>query len=243
MQLTGKIALITGGGTGIGAAIAKSYAAAGATVVITGRRVEKLQETLAAIGAATGIHAYAADVAERAQVNALVAWVNQQFGPIDILVNNAGVNVVKRRVEELAPEDWDYILQVGATAVFNTVHAVLPQMKARQDGLIILISSLSGVRPSPLGGAAYSAAKQAANAFMQVLSLEEKENGIRATIIAPGEVNTPLLDARPVKVSDEHKARILQPEDVAAAALFVASLPPRAHVPQLLIKPVTQAFA
>jgi NADP-dependent 3-hydroxy acid dehydrogenase YdfG len=115
-------------------------------------------------------------------------------------------------------------------------------MRARKDGLIILISSLAGVRPSSLGGAAYSAAKHAANALIKVLSLEEKDNGIRATIIAPGEVNTPLLDERPVKVSEEHKARILQPEDVAAAALFVATLPARAHVPELLIKPVTQTF-
>lgn len=242
MSLRGKTALITGGGTGIGQAIAQAYATAGATVVITGRREEKLKETVAAIGGANPVHAYPADVADRDQVGALVDWANQQFGQIDILVNNAGVNVVKRQVAELTPEAWDYIMDVGATGVFNTIHAVLPQMRSRQDGLIILISSLSGVRPSPLGGAAYSAAKQAASALMKVLAVEEKDNGIRATIIAPGEVNTPLLDERPVKVSDEHKARILQPADVAAAALFVAKLPPHAHVPELLIKPVTQLF-
>lgn len=242
MQLTGKVAIVTGGGTGIGQAIARRFAAAGANVVITGRRAEKLNETIAAIGGDSRIRAYAADVANREQVNELVAWTTNQFGQVDILVNNAGVNVVKRRVSELEPAAWDYILQVGATGVFNTVHAVLPQMRARRDGLIILISSLAGVRPAPLGGAAYSAAKHAANAFMQVLSIEEKDNGIRATIIAPGEVNTPLLDDRPVKVSDEHKAQILQPDDVAAAAEFVATLPAHAHVPQLLIKPVTQLF-
>lgn len=242
MQLQGKVAIITGGGTGIGQAIAQAYATAGATVIITGRREEKLQETVAAIGGANPVYAYPADVANRNQVGALVDWANRQFGQIDILVNNAGVNVVKRQVAELTPEAWNYIMEVGATGVFNTIHAVLPQMRSRQDGLIILISSLAGVRPSPLGGAAYSAAKQAANALMKVLAVEEKDNGIRATIIAPGEVNTPLLDDRPVKVSEEHKARILQPRDVAAAALFVATLPPHAHVPELLIKPVTQLF-
>lgn len=242
MNLRGKTALITGGGTGIGQAIAQAYATAGANVVITGRREEKLKETVAAIGGDNPVQPYPADVANRDEVGALVAWTNRQFGQIDILVNNAGVNVVKRQVAELTPEAWNYIMEVGATGVFNTIHAVLPQMRSRQDGLIILISSLAGVRPSPLGGAAYSAAKQAANALMKVLAVEEKDNGIRATIIAPGEVNTPLLDDRPVKVSDEHKARILQPADVAAAALFVATLPPHAHVPELLIKPVTQMF-
>jgi NADP-dependent 3-hydroxy acid dehydrogenase YdfG len=242
MQLSNKVALITGGGTGIGQAIAKRFAQEGATVLITGRRADKLQETVNATGRPHHIHAHAADVADRAQVEALVAKITAEFGQIDILVNNAGVNVVKRQVAELAPTDWDYILEVGATGVFNTIHAVLPQMRARQDGLIILVSSLAGVRPSSLGGAAYSAAKHAANALIKVLAAEEKDNGIRATILAPGEVNTPLLDERPVKVSDEHRARILQPDDVAAAALFIASLPPRAHVPELLIKPVTQLF-
>lgn len=243
MQLQGKVALITGGGTGIGQAIAQRYAEAGAQVVITGRRADKLAESAAAIqNIPHPVRTFAADVADHDEVTALIAWVNTHCGPIDILVNNAGVNVVKRQVAELTPAAWRYILDVGATGVFHTIHAVLPQMRTRQDGLIILISSLSGVRPSPLGGAAYSAAKQAANALMRVLAVEEKDNGIRATIIAPGEVNTPLLDERPVKVSDEHKARILQPEDVAAAALFVATLPPRAHVPELLIKPITQVF-
>jgi NAD(P)-dependent dehydrogenase (short-subunit alcohol dehydrogenase family) len=242
VQLDGKVAVVTGGGTGIGAAIAQAYAAAGAQVVITGRRSEKLQSVCAAITGPHPVRHFVADMADRDQVAALANWVGQQVGPVDVLVNNAGVNVVKRRVEELEPIAWDYILNVGATGVFNTIHAFLPQMRARRDGVLILISSLSGMRPSPLGGAAYSAAKHAANALMKVISVEEKDNGIRATIIAPGEVNTPLLDDRPVKVSEEHKARILQPEDVAAAALFVATLAPRAHVPELLIKPVTQVY-
>ncbi|MCX6047546.1 MAG: SDR family NAD(P)-dependent oxidoreductase, partial [Chloroflexi bacterium] len=106
----------------------------------------------------------------------------------------------------------------------------------------LTVSSLGGVRPSTLAGAAYSASKHAVNALMQVIALEEKDNGIRSTILAPGEINTPILDDRPVKVSDEHKARILQPEDVAAAALFIATLPARVHVPELLIKPITQVF-
>lgn len=242
MQLQGKTALVTGGGTGIGRAVAVAFANAGAKVVITGRREEKLQETCALATGPHPVQFYVADVGDRTQVAALVAWTQQRFGPIDILVNNAGVNVVERRVEVLKPEAWDHLMNVNTNGVFNTIHAILPQMRERRDGVLITVSSLAGVRASTLGGAAYSASKHAVNALMKVIGVEEKDNGIRATIIAPGEVNTPILDERPVPVSDEHKAQILQPEDVAAAVLFVATLPPRAHVPELLIKPVTQVF-
>ena len=242
MRLDGKIALVTGGGTGIGQATARALAAEGAQVIITGRRAAKLEEASAAIQAPRPVRSYAADVANRREVNDLVSWVRSEYGPVDILVNNAGVNVIKRRLEELSPEDWDYIMQVNATGAFNVIHAVLPEMRARRDGVIINISSLSGVRASPLGGAAYSASKHAMSALTRVIALEEKDNGIRATNLCPGEVNTPILDDRPVKVSEEHKAQILQPEDVAAAVVFIATLPPRAHVPELYIKPTTQVF-
>lgn len=170
------------------------------------------------------------------QVVDMVAWIRNEYGPVDILVNNAGVNVVKRRLAELDPSDWDYIMQVNATGAYNVVYAVLPDMRARQDGVIINVSSLAGVRPAVLGGAAYSASKHAMTALTSVLAQEEKDNGIHATNLCPGEVNTPILDARPVKVSDEHKAQILQPEDVAAAVVFIATLFRRAHVPELLIR-------
>jgi NADP-dependent 3-hydroxy acid dehydrogenase YdfG len=242
MRLEGKVVLITGGGTGIGQATAHALAQDGAQVVVTGRRSAKLEETCAAIQAPRPVRAYAADVADRREVNDLVGWIRQEYGPVDILVNNAGVNVLKRKLEELSPEDWDYMIQVNATGAFNVIHAVLPEMRARRDGVIINISSLAGVRASNLGGAAYSASKHAMSALTRVIAIEDKDNGIRATNLCPGEVNTPILDDRPVKVSDEHKAQILQPEDVAAAVLFIATLPPRAHVAELYIKPTTQLF-
>lgn len=243
MRLEGKVALVTGGGTGIGQASAAALASEGAQVIITGRRAAKLEETCAAIQSPRPVRYRVADVADREQVAALVHWINQEFGPIHILVNNAGVNVARRRLAELSPEDWDYIMQVNATGAFNVIHAVLPQMREQRDGVIVNISSLAGVRASPLGGAAYSASKHALSALTRVIAIEEKDNGIRATNLCPGEVNTPILDDRPVPVSEEHRAQILQPEDVAAAVLFVATLPPRAHVPELYIKPTTQLFA
>jgi NAD(P)-dependent dehydrogenase (short-subunit alcohol dehydrogenase family) len=242
-QLEGKIALVTGGGTGIGRAAAVTLAAAGAQVVVTGRRAAQLQETCASARAGQPIRYYVADVAKRAEVTAMLAWIGRELGPVDILVNNAGVNVKRRKLAELAPEDWDYILDVNLDGAFNVIHAVLPSMRARRDGLIISVSSLAGLRASPVGGAAYSAAKHALNALTRVVAIEEREHGIRATNLCPGEVDTPILEDRPVPVSPEHRALILQPEDVAAAVLFIASLPPRAHVPELLIKPTIQPYS
>jgi NADP-dependent 3-hydroxy acid dehydrogenase YdfG len=242
MRFHEKVVLVTGGGTGIGRAVAVAFAGEGAQVIITGRREDKLAETRALAAGVHPVRAFAVDVADRNQIDQMVETAARELGAIDIVVNNAGINVRKRSMAELAPDDWDAIMNVNATGVFNVVHAVLPHMRARRDGVIINISSLAGVRAGTLGGAAYSASKHAMAALTRVIALEEKDNGIRATLLCPGEVNTPILDDRPVKVSDEHKAQILQPEDVAAAVLFVAALPPRVHIPELLIKPVTQVF-
>jgi NADP-dependent 3-hydroxy acid dehydrogenase YdfG len=123
------------------------------------------------------------------------------------------------------------------------MRAVLPAMRQRRDGLIINISSTAGKRAALLGGVAYNASKFALSALGVTAALEEGKNGIRVSNIYPGEVDTPILERRPVPVTAEHRARILQPEDVAAAAVMIACLPPRAHVLELVIKPVTQDFA
>lgn len=243
MKFQDKVVLITGGGSGVGEAAVAAFAAEGAQVIITGRRAKKLEQVCQSIVSTKPVRYYISDMADRTQVSALVEWINQEFGTVDILVSNAGVNVRERTLAELSLENWDYLMDVNATGAFNIVHALLPQMRARKDGVIISVSSIAGIRPSVLAGAAYSASKHAMTALTKVISLEEKENGIRATAIHPGEINTPILDDRPVQLSAEHKANILQPEDVAAAILFVASLPPRANIPELTIKPTNAAFA
>ncbi len=243
MDFKGKVVLVTGGGSGIGASVARQFATVGAQVIITGRDGEKLAALCAEVASEPPIRSVAMDVTGRDEVGKLVDDVMRDFGRIDILVNNAGTNVKQRRVYEWKPEDWDMIMDVNATGVFNLIYAVLPHMRAQSDGVIITISSTSGNRPSMLGGAAYSASKHAAAALTRVVGLEEKEHGIRATTIFPGEVDTPILRNRPSPVTEEHRARMLQPDDVAAAALFVASLPPRASVPELVITPTAQDFA
>jgi NADP-dependent 3-hydroxy acid dehydrogenase YdfG len=168
--------------------------------------------------------------------------VSARFGRIDVLVNNAGANVKNRTVRELDPPTWDHLVRVNLDAVFYCTHAVLPQMRARRDGLIVNISSVAGKRANPLGGAAYSAAKFGMAALGICLGVEEKDHNVRVTTIYPGEVDTPILEVRPQPVTPEQREQILKPEDVAAAVLFVATLPPHVNVPELIIKPTSQLY-
>lgn len=243
MLLKGKVALVTGGGSGVGVAIAQQLAQAGAQVVVVGRRAEQLQATCDSITSGAPARPIVADVAERAQVTALVEQIVSEFGRLDLLINNAGVNTPERRLEQLSDENWDYLMTVNATGAFNMIQAVLPRMRAQGNGLIINISSISGLRASTLAGAAYSASKHALNALSKVVGQEEEQHGIRSTIISPGDINTPLLDKRPVPVSAEQRAKILQPDDIAAAVLFVATLPAHVSVPELVIKPIGQMYS
>ncbi len=243
MTISGTTVLITGGGTGIGEACALALASEGCRVAISGRREDKLRAAAARFAGTPAILCRAADVGDRQSAFDLVGWATEQLGQIDILINSAGTNIVKRTMEEMVPEDWDKLLRINATGAYNTMHAVLPQMRERKDGLIVNISSIAGLRASPLGGVAYSASKFAMTALGTCVGLEEKDRGIRVSNVYPGEVETPILDNRPVPVTAEHRARILQPEDIAAAVVMIAKLPPRAHVPDIVVKPTSQAFA
>ncbi len=243
MRLQGKTALITGGATGIGEAIALAYAREGCRVAISGRREDALRAVANAYDGSPKIIFHPCDVADRNSVIELFRWAKKELGHIDILVNSAGINVKKRGMAESLPEEWDQILAVNATGAFNCFYEVLPQMRERKDGLIINISSIAGKRSSRLGGVAYSASKFAMSALGTAAAIEEGKNGIRVTNIYPGEVDTPILKNRPTPVSDEHRARILQAEDVAAAALMIALLPPRAHVQEMVIKPTLQEYS
>ena len=242
MNLAGKTAIVTGGGTGIGWAIAKAFHDAGARVGIAGRRIEKLTEAAQQVTGEHPIVCHTVDVAKRATVNAMMAWMNDELGQIDILVNSAGTNIRDRTMAEMAPEDWDKVMNINATGAYNCMHAVLPQMRQRKDGLIINISSIAGKRASALGGVVYCASKFAMTALGTAVGNELAEEGIRVTNIYPGEVETPILENRPHPVSAEHRARILQPEDFATISVAIAALPPRANVPEIIVKPTLQGY-
>jgi NADP-dependent 3-hydroxy acid dehydrogenase YdfG len=241
-KLGGKTALVTGGGSGIGLAVARAFLQEGARVMIAGRDEQKLRKACAELAARDRCAFFPADVAEVPQVRALVQRTNEHFGPIDILVNNAGLNVKDRTFRELTPETWQLLLRANLDGAFYCMHAVFPQMRERRDGVIINISSIAGKRASPLGGSAYAASKFGMSALGLCIAAEEKESGVRISNIYPGEVDTPILEVRPQPVSEEQRRHILQPEDVAVAALFVATLPARVSVPELVIKPTSQTY-
>lgn len=240
--LSDRTVLITGGGSGIGQAIAKTLADAGCQVAIAGRRTNVLEQTAKEITAPKPVLTHEVDVSSRESVNELFRWAVEKMGRIDILVCAAGVNIKTRMMGNMQPEQWDQVMGINATGVYNCLHAVLPPMRERKDGLVIIISSTSGLRAAPLGGVAYNASKFAATALGIGVGGEEAKNGIRISSIFPGEVDTPILENRPQPVSAERKALMLRPDDVAQMVLAVAQLPPHAHVPELVIKPLVQEF-
>ncbi len=243
MAATLTTALITGAGSGIGRGIAQSLDQLGLRLALIGRDARKLEQTRDQLdkGAESAL-AIACDVTDRDQVASMVQQVIESFGSIDVLVCNAGTNVRNRSLEVLAPDDWDTMIATNLTGPFNLVHHVLPLMRERQNGLVVQICSISGIRASTLGGTGYSASKFGQSALGLCLGREEGGRGIRSTVIYPGEVNTPILDARPVPVGAERRAAILQPEDIAATVRFLVQLHPRARVPELVITPTVDDF-
>lgn len=243
MELQGKVALVTGGGSGIGLATAIALAGEGCRVAITGRDQQKLAAAAADYAGDPPIAGFPCDVSDRNQVQRLFEELRKQLGPPDILVNSAGVNVPRRMMSELDPADWDRMMAVNVTGAFNCLHAALPDMRKRRCGLVVNISSISGKRASALGGPGYCASKFAVTGLGTAVGLEERANGIHVTNIYPGEVETPILKYRPTPVSPEKLAQMLQPEDIAAMVVAIARLPERAIVPELVITPMYQEYA
>jgi NADP-dependent 3-hydroxy acid dehydrogenase YdfG len=240
--LAGKIAWITGAGTGIGRATTLALARAGATVALTGRTLATLEETAALVRAEGGTALIApADVTDPAAVAAAHAAVVAGVGDPDILVNNAGWNVVRRHWKDLTPETAQQLIAGNLTAPVLVTLAVLPAMRARRDGVLIHIASVSATTVFLPSGPIYTAAKFGARAMSQTLNAEEGIHGIRSVSINPGEVVTPILDKRPVKLTQDQLALMAQPEDIAAAVLFCATLPARACVTDLTLMPTDAA--
>jgi NADP-dependent 3-hydroxy acid dehydrogenase YdfG len=241
-KLAGKVAVVTGGGSGVGKAVAAALLAEGAAVAISGRDKAKLDAAAAELGGKERVLAVACDVGDAGQCKALIDQATARFGKIDILVNNAGSNLKARAIRELTPEAWEQLIDTNLNGAFYCTHYALPQMFARKDGVIVNLVSVAGKRANPLGGAAYVASKFGMGGLGMCLSNEERESGVRVSNIYPGEIDTPILAVRPRPVTDEQRAVILKPEDVAAAVLFVVTLPPHVSVPELIIKPTVHTY-
>jgi NAD(P)-dependent dehydrogenase (short-subunit alcohol dehydrogenase family) len=235
MSLQGKNVLVTGGGSGIGLAIAEALAREGCKVAISGRTTDTLERAAAGVEALEPLCWTACDVANRAEVKQMFEWFEAKLGMIDILVNCAGTNVAKRMMADLDPADFDQVMGTNLTGTFNCIHAALPGMRRRQGGLIVNIVSVAGKRSMKLAGMPYCVSKFAQGALGTFVSQEAADDGVKVTNIYPGETNTPIVDRRPEPPPAERRAQMLQPEDVADCVLMVAKLPPRAIVPELVI--------
>lgn len=233
-----RVVWITGAGSGIGRALARMFAADGATLILIGRRADMLQAVCDEVRAGGGRgEALVLDVCRRSAVEAAAAALMERHGRVDVLVNNAGMNVRGRKLSVLTGADWDQVIQTNLTGAFNMIQAVLPAMRRQRDGLIVNISSMAGKRVSGIAGTAYTASKHGMNGLSLSVSAEEGGNGIRCTALMPGVVNTDILAKRAVSYSAEERAKMVQPEDVAQAVRFLALLPGRSTVAEMTLVP------
>jgi NADP-dependent 3-hydroxy acid dehydrogenase YdfG len=236
--LQGKVAWITGAGTGIGEAAAVALAREGAAVLLTGRRTEPLETVASRINAegVGKVFVRPADVSKAQAVQRLADAIAEQ-GRLDILVNNAGSNIPNRAWQKLDAEGIDSVIQGNLSSAFYVARAVLPIMRAQKGGVMIHTASWAGRWIGPVSGPAYTAAKHGMVAMSHTLNLEEGVNGIRSCVICPGEVATPILLNRPVPETKETMSRMIQPEDLGALIAFIARQPAHVCINEVLISP------
>jgi len=237
-QLKGKVAWVTGAGSGIGEAAAVMLAEDGATVVLTGRRREPLEAVAKRIHGAGGVaHVHEGDLGKSSTTERIAGFIREKLGRLDVLVNNAGINIADRQWSKLKPAAIEDVVAANLNGAFYCVTASLPMMRAQGDGVLIHTASVAGRWPSIVSGSVYSATKHGVVAMSHTINMEECVNGIRSCVICPGEVATPILDKRPVPVSAEERAKMLQPEDCGDLIRYVARLPKHVCLNEIVITP------
>ena len=234
-NLKGRIVWVTGASSGIGAAEAKRLSPAGAIVVLSGRRSERLQALSETLPGENRVEPL--DISDQSAVTSVLERILDSFGRLDILVHSAGLNGRARDLKQLSTSDWNTVIDVNLNGAFYCCHAVLPIMQAQQEGLIINISSWAGRFVSRVSGAAYSTAKHGLNAMTESINHQYCADGIRASAICPGEVATEILDARPQRVSAEDRAKMVQPEDLGDLILYVCQTPRHVCLNEITISP------
>jgi NADP-dependent 3-hydroxy acid dehydrogenase YdfG len=237
-QSSSKLAWITGGATGIGLAAAHALGAAGYRLVISGRRKEELDKAADALGkAGIQVQARPLDVSDAAAVQAAADAILGEHGAIDALVLSAGTNIPNRAWKDVTPEAFAKVGAINLNGVAFCVAAVLPAMRKARSGTIVVVSSWAGWRFLPFTGAAYGATKMGLAPLVESINYEEGHQGIRATLVCPGEVATPILRSRPLPPPEEDIARMLQPEDVGSAIAYAVTAPARVCINELVIGP------
>ena len=233
-----NVAVVTGAGSSVGRATALLLLEGGWSVALVGRREAALRET-AEQAAAAGTSALVAPCAigDQGAVERMAAQVLERFGRVDALVNAAGTNTPARSLAELSLENYHRLIDTNLNGAYYCAQAFLPAMRAQHSGTIVNINSEAGLRANAKAGVAYVISKFGMTGLTQSINAEERPNGIRACAIFPGDINTPILDLRPSPPPSEARQRMLQAEDVAQCVLLALSLPPRAVIEELVIKP------
>jgi NAD(P)-dependent dehydrogenase (short-subunit alcohol dehydrogenase family) len=233
-----SIAVVTGAGSGVGQATALLLLEGGWGVALVGRRESALRETVEQAGAA-GERALVipCDIGEQDAVERMAEQVFARFGRVDVLVNAAGTNTPARSLAELSAENYHRLIDTNLNGAYYCTQAFLPAMREQRSGTIVNIISEAGLRANAKAGVAYVVSKFGMTGLTQSINAEERPNGIRACAIFPGDINTPILDLRPSPPPPEARQRMLQAEDVAQCVLLAISLPPRAVIEELVLKP------
>lgn len=235
--MQGKVAVIVGCSSGMGKATAILFAKEGAAVALAARNEKALSDLAKSIQKDGGRAIYQpTDVQNKTELENLIKRTLDEFKRIDILIYSAGTNIPERSLQVLTDQTWEMMLSTNLSGAFHCTKAVLPIMREQKDGLIIYISSGAVQRPD-VSGVAYQASKHGLVGLAHGTMQEEKASGIRTSVIFPGLTDTPILLKRPLPTPPEVLAKALQPEDIASACRFVASLPKRAHVPELILMP------
>ncbi|MCX8109554.1 MAG: SDR family NAD(P)-dependent oxidoreductase [Verrucomicrobiae bacterium] len=233
-----RVAVVTGAGSGVGQAVAVALAAENWEVALVGRRMETLQATCQWAGPhKSNCYCFQCDVRDPQAVQQTAQRIISQLGSVEVLVNAAGTNVPNRALDVLSIEDYQLTIETNLHGAYYFIQALLPHMRSRGSGTIVNIVSDAGKQASPKAGAAYVISKFGLSGLTQSINAEERNRGIRACAIFPGDIDTPLLNKRPQPPDSAARSRMLQPEDVAACVLLCIKLPPRAIVEELVIRP------
>ena len=229
-----KTAVITGAGSGVGAATARALAKQGWRVALIGRRREAL---ITVASEMLGALIVPCDIGDPRAVEAMGLQVLGEFGSVEVLVNAAGTNVPSRSLKVLTHEDYHAMMNANLNGAYYCTQAFLPEMRARGSGTIVNIVSEAGKAASPKAGPGYVISKFGMAGLTSAINAEERGNGIRACSIFPGDIDTPILAKRPVPPDAEARAKMMQPEDIAECVLLAINLPARAVIEELLIRP------